>query len=66
MQPSDLLGCSFDAYTIAKEQFPDATDDELNFIIWEFTGYPSFWQIGVDGATPEECFRNQLARVRKS
>ena len=38
----------------------DATDEEVEFIIWEETGYPQFWEIPQDGNTPEECFRKQL------
>jgi len=45
---------------IAREYFPDITDEVLSYIIWEKTGYPVFWQLGEDGNTPEECFRKQL------
>lgn len=48
------------AIEIAREIIPDADDEELDFAIWEHTGFPAFWRIGVDGATPEECFRKQL------
>ena len=51
------------ALEIAKEYFPYETDEILDFIIWEKTGYPSFWNIPGDGATPEECFRKQLRRA---
>ena len=47
------------AKEIAREYFPDKPDSFLDFVIWEKTGYPSFWQDN-DGATPEECFRKQL------
>lgn len=31
-----------------------------DWIIWEHTGYPVFWNIPRDGATPEECMRTQV------
>ena len=45
---------------IAKEYFPDADDETIERIIWNKTGYPQFWNIPEDGATPEACFRKQL------
>lgn len=36
------------------------TDQEASGIIWSYTGFPGFWNIQSDGATPEECFRKQL------
>ena len=48
------------ATDIAKEYFPDANDEFLEFVIWEQTGFPGFWRIPEDGASPEECFRKQL------
>lgn len=45
---------------VAREYFPDESDKDLDFIIWNETGYPEFWNIGVDGYTVEECFRKQL------
>lgn len=47
-------------YEIVREYFPGATDEFCEFIIWEKTGYPSFWNIPEDGNTPNECFRKQL------
>lgn len=38
-------------------------DDGAEYILWEHTGFPGFWQIGVDGATPEECLRKQVRRA---
>jgi len=43
-----------------REYFPDASNDDIEFIVWEKTGYPSFWNIPEDGKTAEECFRKQL------
>lgn len=49
--------------TIAREYFPDADDAEIDHLIWDETGFPCFWEIPLDGATPEDCFRMQLARA---
>jgi len=51
-------------YDIIKEYFPEATEEFAEFVIWEKTGYPSFWNIPTDGSTPEECFRKQVADFR--
>ncbi len=45
---------------IAREIFPEVKRGKkgnhyLGYIIWNFTGYPQFW----DG-DPETCFRRQL------
>lgn len=49
---------------IVKEYFPNASDDEIEYILWERTGYPEFWNIGIDGNTPEECLHTQLKQCR--
>ena len=49
------------ALDIARECLPGYSDDDLEIIIWEFTGYPAFWRIPEDGDTPEACMRKQLA-----
>jgi hypothetical protein len=36
------------------------SDEQLEDVIWTFTGFPCFWCIPGDGATPEECFRKQI------
>lgn len=40
---------------IAREYFPDCTDEQLGYILWNHTGFPCFW----DG-DPETCMRQQL------
>ena len=45
---------------VVREYFPDATPETIDYILWEKTGYPEFWNIGLDGDTPEECLRTQL------
>lgn len=46
---------------IVREYIPDASEEEVDFILWEFTGYPSFWNIPKDGKTVEQCLRKQLS-----
>lgn len=29
---------------LARQYFPNATDDELDYILWEYTGFPSFYR----------------------
>ena len=48
------------ALEIAREYFPNASDETLDSIIWSRTGFPEFWNIPEDGNTPEECLRKQL------
>lgn len=38
----------------------DITTIDADYVLWEETGYPCFWRIGVDGGTPLECLRTQL------
>lgn len=45
---------------VVREYFPDISEDEADHIVWGHTGFPGFWNIPTDGATPEECFRKQL------
>ncbi len=48
------------AIEIIKEILPDVDDETAEYIAWEETGFPAFWAIPTDGATPEECFRKQV------
>lgn len=43
----------------------DYPDEILEPIIWNKTGFPIFWDIGKDGATPEECLETQLKRLKE-
>lgn len=54
------------AHEVAREYFPDKSDDFLEWIIWNRTGFPSFWWMPKDGNTPEECFRKQLNDFKES
>jgi len=49
---------------VVREYFPGASDDYVDYILWEKTGFPEFWNIPKDGATPEECLRKQLKQLR--
>ena len=44
---------------VAREYFPDASDDELDHCIWTHTGFPGFWT-----GDPETCFREQLSKLK--
>ncbi len=38
-------------------------DDALaKHILWEYTGFPCFWNTPEDGKTAEECVRTQAKR----
>ena len=49
---------------VVREYFPGASDDYVDYILWEKTGFPEFWDIPKDGATPEECLRKQLQDLK--
>lgn len=53
------------ALDVAREYFPRMSDDRLDCILWEHTGFPFFWNIPKDGKTPEECLRKQLADLKR-
>lgn len=44
---------------IVREYFPDATDGEVSYILWNHTGFPCFWH-----GDPETCLRQQLEAYR--
>ena len=50
---------------VVREYFPDASDEDVEFILWERTGYPSFWRIPKDGASSIECLRKQLSDYKR-
>jgi hypothetical protein len=49
---------------IARQILPscDMSNSDLDRLLFMHTGIQSYWEIGVDGDTPEECFRTQLGR----
>lgn len=44
---------------LVRKYFPDATDEQCDYILWKKTGYPSFF-VG----DPEEYFGRQLEKYR--
>lgn len=48
-----------DAINIVREYFPGVSDELAGAILWEYTGWPAFW----DG-DPEMCMRKQLQELR--
>lgn len=57
---------TWDAKPIVREFFPNASDAEVEFILWNKTSYPGFWNIPEDGWTPSQCLRSQLKKLKKS
>lgn len=55
-----------DAFDIVMQELGPMTLRDAATIAWEFTGYPQWWNIPADGATPQECFRTQLRRLRET
>ena len=51
-------------YEVIQGYLPGISEQEADYILWNHTGYPRFWNIGVDGGTPEECLRSQLEKYR--
>jgi len=51
------------AIDIVAQYFPGEDAAYLESIAWGETGYPCFWNIPEDGATPLECFTIQVARA---
>lgn len=45
---------------IVREYFPGESDEFVDDVLWNETGYPYFWNIPRKGTTPEECLRYQL------
>ncbi len=46
---------------VVREYFPDASDDDVDYILWEKTGYPSFWETD----DTEACLRKQLQEFKE-
>jgi hypothetical protein len=46
----------------AKKFGIELDDTQADHLLWEYTGFPDFWNIPADGATHEECARTQLRR----
>lgn len=44
---------------VARQYFPNVNIHILHDIIWEYTGFPSFWS-----GDPETCFRKQLKEAK--
>ena len=49
---------------LVREYFPNITDEVADCILWEHTGFPSFWRLGEDNSTIEECCRKQLQEYK--
>mgnify|MGYP001571155848 CR=1 FL=1 len=49
------------ALKITKEYFPNVTKEELDNILWEYTGFPGFWNIPEDGNT--RMFKQSIKKI---
>lgn len=49
---------------LVKSYFPDITDDQADFILWEYTGFPSFWHLTKEYPTPISRCRKQLRQLK--
>ena len=45
----------------AKKVGLEIDDQFADHVLWEFTGFPHFWDAPRLGVTPEECCRTQLS-----
>jgi hypothetical protein len=54
---------TIDPRPIVREFFPLASDDKIDYILWNHTGYPEFWNIPEDGWTASQCLRTQLSKL---
>lgn len=44
-----------DVLAIAREYLPEATEEHISHVLWNYTGFPAFW-----AGDPETCLREQL------
>lgn len=49
---------------LVKEYFPAVSDEEADYILWEKTGFPTFWLIPENGNTVEECCGKRLQELK--
>ena len=45
---------------VVREYFPEATNADIDYILWEKTGFPCFWKT----EDTEACLREQLAEFK--
>ena len=45
---------------LVREYFPNVSEDKAEYILWNETGFPSFWR-----GDPEQSCREQLEDFRK-
>jgi hypothetical protein len=57
---------TYDPLAVVREVFPDATEQEADFILWNHTSFPEFWNIPKDGWTSLQCLRTQLQRLKEA
>lgn len=53
------------ALELAREILPSLEESVLGYVLWNETGFPTFWRIPADGDTDEDCLRTQLREFGK-
>lgn len=48
------------ALEVAREYLPDRSDDELDHVLWTYTGFPEFFVLEPGETTTEPALRRQL------
>ncbi len=56
---------TFNCGEMVKEYFPNASEKEIDFILWNETHFPAFWRIPEDGWTASQCLRTELQRLKE-
>ena len=66
--PAEVSTVDFAVWCLEQEGLENVTEEFAETILWNCTGFPSFWAIGLDGDHPIECCATQLrgwAKVHK-
>lgn len=59
LNPETLRPLNYTWFDVVREVFPGATDDECDGLLWEHTGFPSFWK-----GEPIHCALEQLREFK--
>lgn len=49
---------------LVRHYFPDVTDEQADYILWEYTGFPEFWSLNRWCPTPTARCRKQLRQLK--
>jgi hypothetical protein len=59
------IGRMSNTFDVVREFFPDASDDDCGYLLWNHTGYPSFWGQG-GRKTVAGSIRYSLRRMKQA